>query len=70
MKNKQSEAEVVESLHNELKQMVNNLKSDQKKLKRLIEKSEKLESVLISALENAQTHYEGAIYNLEEELES
>ena len=70
MTNKQTEREAIKSLHNELAQIVSNLKADKIRLEDLVKKFQDGNGpVLITALEDALIHYERAIYDLEEEIE-
>lgn len=63
-----NEEELVKDLHHQLKEIICNIKTDQKKIRSLNKKTESIASVLHSALDDALNHLDGAIANIEEEL--
>lgn len=69
-KEQKKKAEIIENLHEELKQIVGNLKENQKILKKLINDTKNVEAVLHSAIEDAIFDCESAISHLEEEIDS
>ena len=69
-KGTKASAEIINNFHTELKKEIGNLVSVEKDLRKLMAQFGKNEAVLISAIDDAVTNIQRAVYNLEEEINS